>query len=319
MLEQPISVEDVHAARSRIGKNILCTPCISHEQLSRELGCEVFFKAENLQHIGAFKARGALNAIMQLSDQQAACGVVTHSSGNHAAALARSANIRGIKAHIVMPENSAQTKIAAVRNLGVEPVFCEPTTPAREQAADDIRERVGATLVHPFNNPHIMAGQGTVGLEILDQVANVDAVIAPVGGGGLLSGIATIIKGLNPRVEVFGAEPEMADDAYRSVESGNIEPVLRTDTIADGLRTSLGDLTFSVIKKLVDGILLVSEKEILVAMRKIVERAKYVVEPSGAVSYAALERHRDRFEGKRVAVVLSGGNVDFRDCKLGAV
>lgn len=256
---------------------------------------------------------------MQLSDQQAACGVVTHSSGNHAAALARSANIRGIKAHIVMPENSAQTKIAAVRNLGVEPVFCEPTTPAREQAADDIRERVGATLVHPFNNPHIMAGQGTVGLEILDQVANVDAVIAPVGGGGLLSGIATIIKGLNPRVEVFGAEPEMADDAYRSVESGNIEPVLRTDTIADGLRTSLGDLTFSVIKKLVDGILLVSEKEILVAMRKIVERAKYVVEPSGAVSYAALERHRDRFEGKRVAVVLSGGNVDFRDCKLGAV
>lgn len=312
-----IDIEDIRSAAVRLGSDVVRTPCVYNEVLSSELNCHVYFKAENLQHIGAFKARGALNAVRQLSDQQAAHGVVTHSSGNHAAALARAAKLRGIQAHVVMPRNSAESKIQAVRRLGVEPVFCEPDTPSRVQCAEEIRKRTNATLVHPFNDPHVMAGQGTVALEILEQVPQVQSIVAPVGGGGLLSGILTAVKSINPEVAVFGAEPEWADDAFRSLQSKTIEAPVRYDSIADGLRSSLGDLTFPILRDKVDEILLASELDILRWTRAISERAKLVCEPSGAVATAAVAGHRHRFSGQHVVVVVSGGNIDFGNCRLG--
>lgn len=317
MAQLAISLDDVLAARQRIADQVLKTPCLHSESLSKQLGCELFFKAENLQHIGAFKARGALNAVLQLDEEAAQRGVVTHSSGNHAAALARAAKIRGIPAFIVMPHNSAKVKVASVRSIGFEPVFCETDSASREQTAEKVRSETGATLIHPFDNPQVMAGQGTVGLEILEQVPKAAAVIAPVGGGGLVSGVATVINAKSPNTEVYAAEPEWADDAYRSMQSGQIESPTRLDTVADGLRTLLGELTFPVLQAFVKEVLLVSETSILAAMRRVTESAKLVVEPSGAVSFAALESNRERFQGKQVVVVLSGGNVDFGDCRLG--
>ena len=309
-----IALSDVQAARRRIESQILYTPCVFNERLSQSMGCSIYFKAENLQHIGAFKARGALNAVLSLTDDVAERGVVTHSSGNHAAALARAASLRGIPAHIVMPENSAKVKIESVRSFGVEPTFCEPTAEARERTAQQIQEGSGATLIHPYNHPQVMAGQGTVGLEILEQVPELDIVVAPVGGGGLLSGILTALSALRPEVQVFAAEPEWADDAYRSLQAGSIQPALRYDSVADGLRTPLGDLTFPIIQSLVSDVLLVSEESILRTMRRIAEVAKLVVEPSGAVACAAVDSHQQLFHGKRVVVVLSGGNLDLANC-----
>jgi threonine dehydratase len=316
-LETAIRLKDIEAARERISDATLQTPCVYSESLSRELDCQLYFKAENLQHIGAFKARGALNAVRCLSESEADRGVVTHSSGNHAAALARAAKLCGIEAYVVMPHNSAKTKIEAVRHLGVDPVFCEPGTGAREEKAAEVQAATGATLVHPFDNPNVMAGQGTVGLEILEQVPNVQAVIAPIGGGGLLSGVSMAIASKRPEVELFGAEPEWADDAYRSLQSGSIQAPARFDTVADGLRTSVGELTFPIVQQLVQRIVLVSEQQILSGMRTITERVKLVTEPSGAVAFAALRREAERFRGRTVVVVISGGNLDMGACSLG--
>lgn len=313
-----IHLSDIHDAARRVAPHVLTTPCVASERLSRQYDCRLFFKAENLQHIGAFKARGATNAVLSLTEAQAAAGVVTHSSGNHAAALARAARIREIPAHIVMPHNSAKTKIAAVRSLGVEPIFCEPTAEARERTAESVRLETGATLVHPYNNPMVMAGQGTVGLEILEQVEDVDIIVCPVGGGGLLSGVLAAIKSLRPEVQVIAAEPELADDAFRSMQSGQIEMPTRYDTIADGLRTPLGDHTFPIIHALVDEVLLVNEADIRTAMRTLAEDVHLVVEPSGAVSCAAVKAYADRFVGKTTVAIISGGNVDFGECKLGS-
>lgn len=301
---------DIEAAADRIRPYVLETPVRELTLSNGATEYSIVLKCENLQHGGAFKARGACNAVFSLSDDDAARGVVTHSSGNHAAALARAAKLRGIQAHIVMPRNSARVKLAAVRNLGVEPVLCDPTPAAREARAAEVMQQTGATMIHPFNDARVIAGQGTTGREILAQCADVTTIIVPVGGGGLLAGTLLAVKSRNPAIRIIAAEPEFADDAFRSLQSGQIEPVLRTDTIADGLRTPLGSLTFPIIYGLVDEVLCASELAIEDTTRWISESTGMPIEPSGAVSVAVVQQNRDRFKNERVVCVISGGNRD---------
>ncbi len=315
--DHAVTVEDVRAAADRITGHVLRTPLVPCELLADRFGATILLKAENLQHTGAFKARGAASAVFSLNEHQARGGVVTHSSGNHAAALARAASRRGIAAHVVMPSNSLPGKIAAVESYGVRPVLCEPSTQAREIAAERLRQQTGATLVHPFNHPDVIAGQGTVALELLQQSETLDTIIAPVGGGGLLAGILTAVKSLRPEVKVFAAEPAWADDTARSLAAGRPQRPTRYDSIADGLRTQVGDQTFPVLQRWLEDVILVEESAILSAMRTIAEAAHLVVEPSGAVAFAALATQPERFTGRTVAVVLSGGNVNFGNCRLG--
>lgn len=300
-------------AANRIAPFIHRTPLISTESLSRLSGCELWLKAENLQKVGAFKARGAHNAVLALSAEQAARGVVTHSSGNHAAAVALAARNRGITAHVVMPSNAPEVKQAAVAGYGAVITLCPPTLDAREETVERIQHETGAVLVHPYDDPVVIAGQGTAGLEIIEQLAAnpPDAVVVPVGGGGLLSGVAVAVKNALPDCLVIGAEPAGADDAHRSFTSGELVPQLDPRTIADGLLTSLGERNFAIIMKLVDDILVVDDDEIIEAMQLIWTRCKLVVEPSGAVAVAAILAHRDRFTDRRVVAVLTGGNVDL--------
>lgn len=305
-----ISLQDVHEAADRIRNFVIRTPVIHCPELNDTLQANVFFKCENMQHIGAFKTRGACNAVFSLDEDQAAAGVLTHSSGNHAAALARAAGLRGIRAYIVMPANSSPVKIAAVKRFGVQPVFCEPDAVSRQETADKLIAETGASFIHPYNNSLVMAGQATAALEFLTQVANLDIVVAPVGGGGLLAGTLIAVKSTNPQVLVFGAEPQLADDARRSLISGQIELPERYDTMADGLRTPLGDKTFPIIQHFVEDILLADESQIKAATRRMLSCAKLVVEPSAAVPLACIERYPDRFRGKNVGVILSGGNLD---------
>lgn len=310
MRQLSVTIDSVETAAKRIAPHTIRTPTVLSPGLSQLSGAELWLKCENLQHVGAFKARGACNAVLALTDADAARGVVTHSSGNHAAALARAARIRGITAHVVMPNNSARVKLNAVRALGVEPILCEPTAAARAAMAKQVMEQTGAVMVHPYDNPLIIAGQGTVGLEILDQMPMPDVVLAPVGGGGLLSGVLIAIKSLSPDVEVIAAEPAWADDARRSLDCGSIQQPVRYDSIADGLRTPLGELTFPIIRELVDDILLVEESAIREATRVLLSSAKLLAEPSGAVTTACVLQHASRFAGRRVAAVISGGNLD---------
>jgi len=314
-----INLSEIQRAADRIAEHVVRTPVVHSETISDRIGCRVLFKAECLQYVGAFKARGATNAVMSLSDADAIRGVVTHSSGNHAAALARAARLRGIPAHVVMPENSSPKKIAAVRSFGVDPVFCEPSTPAREATAESLRKQTGATMVHPFESPAVIAGQGTVGLELLEQIESLDAILLPVGGGGLLAGILTAVKSLRPEVKVFAVEPALADDTARSLQAGSPQRPTRYDTVADGLRTEVGKNTFPIIKKWVDDLFLVQEQSILAAMRKIAEEARLVAEPSGAVAFAGLVENATRFHDQTVAVVISGGNLDFGACTMGTL
>jgi threonine dehydratase len=305
-----ITLDDVRSAAIRIQDSIIRTPVVSSPLINDLLHTEVFFKCENLQHIGAFKARGACNAVFSLTAEEAAAGVVTHSSGNHAAALARAASLRNIAAHIVMPHDSAAVKISAVRGFGVEPTFCEPTAESRQATAEQVMADTGATFVHPYNDAGVIAGQGTAAVELFEDVARLDAVIVPVGGGGLLSGSLVALKALKPGIKVFAAEPKWADDAFRSLVSGRIESPTRYDTIADGLRTPLGSLTFPIIQNLVDEILTVDEDSIRRATAAMLQMGKLLVEPSGAVPLAVLMQHGEPFRGQRVGVIVSGGNVD---------
>lgn len=314
----PVDVADISAAAARIGPFVHRTPLVSTASLSDLAGCELWLKAENLQKVGAFKARGAHNAIFALSDAVAASGVVTHSSGNHAAAVALAARNRGIPAHVVMPSNAPEVKKAAVAGYGADITFCPPTLDAREEAVAEIQSRTGAVLIHPYDDPMVIAGQGTTGAELLDQLdeaghAPPDAVVVPVGGGGLLSGIAVAVKARFKDCQVVGAEPTGADDAHRSFTSGTLVPQTAPDTIADGLLTSLGERNFSIINRLVDDIVLVDDAQIVEAMELIWTRCKLVVEPSGAVGVAAVLAHAERFAGRRVVAVLTGGNVDLRN------
>ncbi len=311
MSSAPPTLADIRAAHARIRDKINRTPVLTSATLDALCGARLFFKCENFQKIGAFKARGATNAVFSLSPEEAARGVATHSSGNHGAALARAARLRGIAAHIVMPENTAKPKIESVRRQGGGIIFCAATATAREAAVARVVAETGATLIHPFNDHRVIAGQGTVALELLEEIPDLDLVIAPVGGGGLLSGTVIAGKGLRPGLRVIAAEPEAADDAARSFRSGKIVAMEQTSTIADGLRTSLGDKTFPIIYGQVDEIVTVSEAGIVAAMRQMWEVLKVIVEPSGAVPYAALHENKIAVAGQRVGIIISGGNLDL--------
>jgi threonine dehydratase len=306
------TADDVAAAHERITGRVHRTPVLRCRTVDEWCGAEVHLKAEHLQRAGAFKARGAANAVWSLSDADAARGVAAHSSGNHAAALAVAAASRGLRCWIVMPSNAPAVKRAATEHYGAEVVPCEPTLEARVRTLAELRERTGAVEVHPYDDVRVIAGAGTAVKELLEDVPDLDAVVIPIGGGGLLSGTAVWVAGSRPDVEVWAAEPLGADDAARSLAAGHLVPQADPDTIADGLLTSLAPRTFRALSELTRGVLTVTENEILGATRLLWERAKQVVEPSGAVPVAALggDEARERFAGRRVGIVLSGGNVD---------
>jgi threonine dehydratase len=284
---------------------------LTNSRLSEPSGASLFFKCENFQKIGAFKARGATNAVFALHEATAQRGVATHSSGNHGAAVARAAKLRGIPAHIVMPPNSAKVKIRAVESYGARVVFCEPTEQARENVCADVIAKTGATLIHSFENPDVIAGQGTAAVELLEDIPDLDVVICPVGGGGLLAGTAVAAKSMRPNVKVIAAEPQNADDAAQSFRAGRVIQTEKKFTIADGLRTNIGEPNFAIISRYADDIVTVSEEAIISAMRDIWETMKIVVEPSAAVPFAAIQEGKIRVAQKRVGIILTGGNVDL--------
>jgi threonine dehydratase len=306
------TLPDIRQAAERIRPYAHRTPVLTNASLDEQVGAQVLLKCENLQKVGAFKFRGACNAVFSLSEEEAARGVATHSSGNHAQALALAARLRRIPAYIVMPDNAPAVKKAAVAGYGGRITFCQPTLHARETTLAQVVQETDAMVVHPYNNHQVIAGQGTATLELLEAIPDLDVVIAPVGGGGLLSGTAIAAKGLSPRIRVLGAEPEMADDAYRSLGAGRILPSENPRTIADGLLTSLGTLTFPIIQQHVEQIGTVSEAGIMEAMRFVWERAKIIIEPSAAVPVALLWERKIDLNDLRVGIILSGGNVDLK-------
>jgi threonine dehydratase len=307
-----VELNDVIEAHERLKGIVHETPVFSSTRINTALGCNIFFKCENLQRVGAFKFRGAYNALSKLPIAKLTKGVVTHSSGNHAQALALAAQLFGVKAYIVMPDNAPQIKIDAVAGYGAEIYFCKPNLEARESTADFVIKKTGASFVHPYNHHDIIAGQGTCAYELLNQLdSSLDIVLSPVGGGGLLSGTAISVKALSPHTLVYGAEPKNADDAYRSYYSGELILQQNPITIADGLLTSLGELNFEIIKQKVDDIILCSEDSIYLAMKLIFTNLKLVVEPSGAVPLACILDNIDIFKGKSVAIIISGGNIDI--------
>lgn len=307
------SIEDAHA---RIARYVQRTPVITSSSIDELAGCQLFFKCENFQKIGAFKARGAMNAALLLSNEEKTKGIATHSSGNHGQAVARAAKILGIKSYIVMPNNSAEIKRRGVSAYRGEIILCEPTLEAREKTLKEILQKSGATEIHPFNNYAVIAGQATVAKELLEDVRPLDIIVSPVGGGGLLSGTALSAKFFSTTTLVIGAEPAGADDAFRSMQSGKIEPAA-TNSIADGLLTSLGEKTFDIIQREVKEIITATDKEIISAMRLVWERLKILIEPSAAVPLAVVFKAKDKFAGKRVGIILSGGNVDLeKACNL---
>lgn len=305
------SLSDIQSAHKRITPFIHRTPVLTSQLLNRIFGCELYFKCENFQKVGAFKFRGATNAVMSLNEAEKKHGVVTHSSGNHAAALALAAGMNGVRAFIVMPENAPSVKKDAVAGYGAIITFCEPTLKSREETCRAIMEREGATLIHPYDNFNVICGQGTVSLELLEEKPDLDIIVAPVGGGGLMSGTSTSAKGINGNITVIGAEPLNANDAWKSFKTGILTPSVNPLTIADGLLTSLSELTFSIIKKNVDDILTVSEESIITSMKLIWERMKIIIEPSSATVLAVIKENPAYFKGKKIGLILSGGNVDL--------
>ena len=302
---------ELTAARARIERYAHRTPVLTSAHFDHLTGAELFFKCENFQKVGAFKFRGACNAVFSLSPQELERGVVAHSSGNHAQALALAARLRGTRATIVMPENATAIKVAAVRDYGAEVVLCQPTQESREGETARIVETTGASLIHPFNDSRIVAGQSTAAQEFLEDVTDLEVILAPVGGGGLLSGCALAAHHYSPATRVVGTEPAAADDAARSLAAGRILPAVPPATIADGLLTSLGELTFAIIRDHVERIVTVDEAAIVEAMRAVWERMKILIEPSSAVPVAALLNGDPEVRGRRVGVILSGGNVDL--------
>ncbi len=306
-----VSLDDVRAAHERIHAWIRRTPLLTSERLNSESGASLYFKCEGLQEIGAFKARGASNALLSLAPAALTAGVVTHSSGNHGAAVAWAARRRGVAARIVMPRNSSKAKLEAVSSFGGEIVLCEPTQRAREAAATELVSRTGAEFIHPYDDPRVIAGQGTLALELLEQQPRLDVLLLPVGGGGLASGVAVAVKALSPETQVIGVEPEGADDARRSFESGVLTPLAQPSTQADGLRAALSARTFRLMRRYVDEVVTVTEASLVPAMRALWRSLHVLVEISSAVPYAAILERRVQLVGKHVAVVLTGGNVDL--------
>lgn len=307
----PITLDDVYSAAQRIHPYIHRTPVLTNESLNEKVSAQVFLKCENLQKVGAFKFRGACNTVFSLNDEEAARGVCTHSSGNHAQALALAARMRGIPAYIVMPNNAPSVKKNAVAGYGGQITFCAPTLEAREATLRRIYERTGANVVHPYNDGRVIAGQGTAVLELLEDVPDLDVILTPVGGGGLLSGTSIAATETKKGIRVIAGEPEMADDAYRSMQVGAIVPSASPKTIADGLLTSLGSLTFPIVQERVEQIVTVSEQGIIEAMKFIWERTKLIIEPSAAVAVGVLWEKKIDLTGLRIGVILSGGNVDL--------
>lgn len=305
--------KDVLEAHVRISSLINRTPVFTCSSINKIAGCEIFFKCENFQKVGAFKFRGASNAVLLLGDKEARKGVATHSSGNHAAALALAARYRGISAHIVMPETSPRIKKAAVASYGANITFCAPSLQAREDTLEDVVRQTGASFIHPYDNFNVVSGQATAAKELLEETGELDIVTAPVGGGGLLSGTAISVRNLSSATLVIAAEPRNANDAYRSFVTGILQPPLKPDTIADGLLTSLSPLTFEIIKRYVDDILCAGEENIISAMRLIWERMKIVVEPSSAVPLAVILENKEFFQGRKIGIILTGGNVDLEN------
>jgi len=305
--------KEVEAAYQRIKEVVNPTPVMTSTTLNKITRSECFLKCENFQKTGTFKFRGAFNALSQLSPEQRKKGVITHSSGNHAQALALAGRLLGVKVVVVMPENAPQAKVAATKGYGAEIVVCGSRPTDREKTVTPLIERHGYTLIHPYNDLRVIAGAGTAAYELIKEVGELDYVFCPVGGGGLISGTAIATKGLCPSSKVIGVEPKNADDAYRSVKAGRIIPQNNPNTIADGLRTSLGSNTFRVIREKVDQIMTVSEEEIVDAMQFVWERMKLVVEPSGAVSLAGVLSEQVDLRSKRVGIIISGGNIDLTD------
>jgi threonine dehydratase len=316
-----IDARTIEAAHQRIKSRIHRTPVLTSQSLNRLAGAQLFFKCENLQKTGSFKIRGAANAILSLNEEEAARGVLTHSSGNHGAAVACAAGWRGIPAWVVMPHNTPSVKVRAVESYGGRITFCEARVSARAEAAAKIQTETGAAMIHPYDDDRIIAGQATAAKELLEEVSDLDALLVPVSGGGFLSGTCLCAKGVRPEIYVFGCEPERADDAYRSLKTGILQTQESSDTIADGLRASLSERTFTIIRNSVEAILLVSEKEIVDTKRLIAERMKIVIEPSSAVAAAPLLRQGGvaalhlppRADGQppKIGVILSGGNVEL--------
>ena len=301
----------IEDARERIAGKVNVTPVLTSSTLDERSGARLHFKCENFQKGGAFKARGATNAVFALPESEARRGVATHSSGNHGAALARAAALRGIRAYVVMPENTAQAKRAAVARYGAEVTWCAPNQAARESTVRQVLAATGATLVHPYDDLLVMAGQGTAAVELLSAFPDLEVLLCPVGGGGLISGSAVAAKSLKPEIRVIGVEPAGADDAARSFQAGRIVPVEHPNTIADGLRATLGERPFAEIRRQVEGIITVTDEAIVRAMRQLWEVMKIVVEPSGAVAYAALLDAPPALRGRRIGIIISGGNLDL--------
>lgn len=310
MMDIP-TFKNIEEAHKLISKYVHHTPVFTSISVNEIVGAVLYFKAENLQKVGAFKFRGACNAVFSLSEEDASKGVVTHSSGNHAAALALAARLRGIEAHIVMPENAPEIKKKAVAGYGAIITFCKPTLEARESTTARIVDEIGATIIHPYDNFYVISGQGTAAKELIEEYPDLDIIMAPVGGGGLLSGTALSSKYLLPACKVIAAEPLGADDAYRSFHSKTLIPQENPNTIADGLLTSLGKRNFSIILDNVDDIVTVTEEGIIAAMRMIWERMKIIIEPSSAVPLAAILEKKVEVAGKKIGIILSGGNVDL--------
>ncbi|HEX9839283.1 MAG TPA: pyridoxal-phosphate dependent enzyme [Anaerolineales bacterium] len=307
----PLTLNDIRQAVERIRPYAHRTPVLTNESLDHHVDAHVYLKCENFQKVGAFKFRGACHAVFSLTEKEAQRGVSTHSSGNHAQALALAARLRGIPSYIVMPDNAPGVKKAAVAGYGGKITFCEPTLQAREATLANVVEGTRSAVIHPYNDERVIAGQGTAVLELLEDVPDLDVIIAPVGGGGLLSGTAIAATELKPDIRVIGTEPELADDAYRSIQTGQIVPSANPKTIADGLLTSLGTLTFPIIQERVEQIVTVSEAGIIESMKFIWERAKIVIEPSAAVAVAVLWERKIDLSGLKVGIILSGGNVDL--------
>ena len=303
---------DIEEAHRRIKNFIHQTPVFQSRFFNELTGAQIFFKCENLQRIGAFKIRGATNAILKLPKDQTTNGVITHSSGNHAQAVALAAQRQNIKAFIIMPENAPNVKVNAVKSYGGEVHFCKPTLQAREETTQKIIQNTGATFIPPYDHPDIIAGQGTAFKELFENTGALDAIITPVGGGGLLSGTSIAARHLCPEIKIFGGEPAGADDAYRSLMAGKLQPSKESNSIADGLLANLSELTFSILQKNADEIILVEEAEIIQAMRHVWERMKLIIEPSAAVAVAALLKKKNALKNKKIGVILSGGNVDLQ-------